>query len=79
MLEVEGDVYLTSSEAAEILGVKPSTLYAYVSRSVLPSYRRGIRRERLYKKADVDRLLRIEPASAELVEIPLARSWIDDK
>ena len=69
MLEVEGDVYLTSAEAAEVLGVKPSTLYAYVSRNVLPSYRQGIRRERLYKQSDIQRLLRIQPSVSEPVEI----------
>ena len=79
MLEVEGDVYLTSSEAAETLGIKPATLYAYVSRNVLPSYRQGIRRERLYRQSDVDRLLRIHPSARDLIEIPLAESWMDDK
>jgi excisionase family DNA binding protein len=79
MLEVEGDIYLTSAEAAEILGIKPSTLYAYVSRSVLVSYRQGIRRERLYRKVEVENLSRIQPATAELVEIPLAESWVNDK
>ena len=79
MLEVEGDVYLTSREAAEILGVKPSTLYAYVSRNILPSYRQGIRRERLYRQADVDKLVRIQPSAQDLIEIPLAESWMDDK
>lgn len=79
MLEVEGDVYLTSAEACEMLGVKPSTLYAYVSRSLLASYRQGIRRQRLYRLHDIQRLLQVKPACEELIDIPLAESWIGDK
>lgn len=79
MLEVEGDVYLTSGEAAEVLGVKPATLYAYVSRNVIQSYRQGIRRERLYRLDDVEELLRIQPSATDFVEIPLAESWVDGK
>lgn len=79
MLEVEGDVYLTSAEACQILGVKPATLYAYVSRGVLRSYRQGIRRERLYRLAHVESLLKVEPSVNALVELPLAKTWMDDK
>jgi citrate synthase len=79
VLEVQGDVYLTSGEACEMLGVKASTLYAYVSRNVLASYRQGIRRERLYRLEDIEDLLRVVPAEAGPVEIPLAESWMDDK
>jgi citrate synthase len=79
MLEMEGDVYLTSGEACDMLGVKPATLYAYVSRNVLPSYRQAIRRERLYRLQDVERLLRVEPVERRLVEIPRAELWMDDK
>ncbi len=79
MLEVEGDVYLTSEEACEMLGVKAATLYAYVSRNVLSSYRQGIRRQRLYKLSDVEELLRVKPADGDLVDIPRAELWMDDK
>src|SRR4051812_15335056 len=49
-------VWLTSEQAAERLGVKPETLYAYVSRKVLTSEREpGTRRSR-YLRADVERL-----------------------
>ena len=34
---VDGEEYLTVDEAARLLGVKPATLYAYVSRGVLRS------------------------------------------
>ncbi|HZT95935.1 MAG TPA: helix-turn-helix domain-containing protein [Chloroflexota bacterium] len=79
MLELEGDIYLTSEEACEMLGVKASTLYAYVSRNILGSYRQGIRRTRLYRLAEVEGLLRVKPASDDLVEIPLVDSWMGDK
>jgi citrate synthase len=83
--------YLTADQAARELGIKRATLYAYVSRGVLPSYRQGIKRQRLYRRADVDRLLRVAPsgsgpaprreaASPPLREwdIPLAESWMRD-
>ena len=77
--------YLTVKEAARLLGVKPATLYAYVSRGVLRSYRQGIKRERLYRRAEIEGLLRLAPAGGEVEErertlpaIPLAESWIRD-
>ena len=48
MINIEGRSYLDVQEAAERLGVKPETLYAYVSRGILQSYKQGIRRRRLY-------------------------------
>jgi excisionase family DNA binding protein len=89
MIRLEGEDFLTVDEAAAMLGVKAATLYAYVSRGVLPSYRQGIKRQRLYRRADVERLLQVapsagvtaeaEPAPArEAPEIPLAESWIRD-
>ena len=77
---IGGEEYLTVDEAAGRLGVKPATLYAYVSRGVLRSYRQGMRRQRLYRRADVDALRRLQPSAARLPpptpEIPLAESWI---
>ena len=75
-MRVNGEDYLTVKEAARLLGVKPATLYAYVSRGVLHSYRQGIKRERLYRRAEIEALLRVAPSSA--AEIPLAESWIRD-
>ena len=46
MIEIHGEPYLSAAEACELLGVKPATLYAYVSRGVLQSYRQGIKRAR---------------------------------
>ncbi len=94
MIVLGGEEYLTGEEAAQLLGVKRATLYAYVSRGVLRSYRQGIKRQRLYRRADVDDLLRLSPAArAEAAQpapgearrappivwsIPPAESWIRD-
>jgi len=63
MVNVNGEEYLTVKEAARVLGVKPATLYAYVSRGVLRSYRQGIKRQRLYRRAEVEGLLRLAPSA----------------
>src|SRR5213592_1865662 len=90
VVTIEGEEYLTVREAARLLGVKPATLYAYVSRGVLRSYRQGIRRQRLYRRTEVEGLLRLAPsatraanviplrAPARRARIPLAESWIRD-
>ena len=88
MISVNGEEYLTVKEATRLLGVKPATLYAYVSRGVLRSYRQGIKRQRLYRRTDVDGLLRLAPSGtsdsppaasrSQVAEIPLAESWIND-
>ena len=85
MIVLDGKEYLTVEEAAGLLDIKPATLYAYVSRGVLKSYRQGIKRQRLYRRADVEALLRVAPSSGAadesalarpIPEIPLAESWI---
>ena len=53
--------YLEVDEACLMLGVKRSTLYGYVSSGVLQSYKRGIHRETLYRREDVEALLCIRP------------------
>jgi citrate synthase len=90
MIVLDGEEYLTGEEAARQLGVKRATLYAYVSRGVLRSYRQGIKRQRLYRRADIDALLRLSPgdqpaagaagsSSRHIVwSIPPAESWIRD-
>ena len=64
MIVLGDEEYLTGEEAARRLGVKRATLYAYVSRGVLKSYRQGIKRQRLYRRADVEDLLRLSPGAA---------------
>src|SRR3984893_11392565 len=66
MIELNGETYLDGSEACHLLGVKISTLYAYVSRGILKSYKQGIKRQRLYKQAELEGLLRLRPSDAPL-------------
>lgn len=91
MIELDGENYLDGEEASRLLGVKTSTLYAYVSRGILKSYKQGIKRQRLYKQAELEALLRLRPSDTplaapsgeeeaagrkKLTEIPLAEDWI---
>ena len=88
MIQLEGEEFLTVEEAAHMLGVKQSTLYAYVSRGRLRSYRRGMKRQRLYRRAEIEALMRLAPsrpplerrtrAGAEASPVPQAESWIRD-
>lgn len=48
--------YLSSSEAATLLGVSRQTLYAYVSRGLLQAHPGGQARDRRYLAAEVERL-----------------------
>jgi citrate synthase len=83
MVTLDGEEYLTVEEAAGLMGVKPATLYAYVSRGILRSYRQGIKRQRLYRRADIEQLTRVAPSTPDEVARPLpvippAESWIRD-
>ncbi len=81
---IDEQAYLTAAEACEILRVKPQTLYAYVSRGVLRSYRQGIRRQRLYLRREVEALVRLAPGrrgsdrSPRRVGLPEAEEWVGD-
>jgi excisionase family DNA binding protein len=77
MVEIRGEEYYTAEEACEVLGVKPATLYSYVNRRLVTSYRQGIRRQRLYRRAEIDGLLEVTPVlRAEAAsDIPPAESW----
>ncbi|MBO3742235.1 citrate synthase family protein [Actinoplanes flavus] len=48
---------LTTEEVAVLLGVKPTTVYAYVSRGLLTSQRNADGKNSLFAKADVDAFL----------------------
>jgi citrate synthase len=77
MVNLNGEEYLTAEEACALMGVKPATLYAYVSRGLLSSYRQGIRRRRLYKRRDVDTLLQLRPSEDQAPRaVPRAEDWI---
>jgi citrate synthase len=77
MVEIHGEHYLSSAEACELLGVKPATLYAYVSRGLLSSYRQGIRRQRLYRRRDLQGVLRVQPSRGQQA-LPHAEDWVGD-
>lgn len=88
MVMLDGEEYLTGDEAAALMGVKRETLYAYVSRGMLKSYRQGIKRQRLYRRAEIEALVRLapsapdgaaggsDPRASRAGEVPLAESWI---
>jgi citrate synthase len=63
MIVMDGEEFLTAQEACAILGVKAATLYAYVSRGLLQSYRQGIKRMRLYRRHDVEQLTRLRDSA----------------
>jgi excisionase family DNA binding protein len=77
MIELEGEKYLDGDEASNLLGVKMSTLYTYVSRGVLKSYKQGIKRQRLYKQAELEALLRLRPSDTPS-SISTAKQSTDD-
>ncbi len=77
MIQIQGESYLNAREASALLGVKPATLYAYVSRGVLKSYRQGIRRERLYREQDLRRVLALHPSRGHH-PLPHASDWVGD-
>jgi citrate synthase len=77
MIVMEGEEFLTAQEACAILGVKPATLYAYVSRGLLGSFRQGIKRQRLYRREEVERLIRLHGPDAGWDEESSAKEEAD--
>ncbi len=77
MIDIHGDAYLSAAEACDLLGVKPATLYAYVSRGVLQSYRQGIKRARLYRGADLQRVPHLRPSRGGR-SLPHSAYWMGD-
>ncbi len=84
MQEIDGEEYLDIDEATRRLGVKKATIYAYVSRGVLRSYRRKVGRGRLYRRAEVEALRALRPSDTPAtpddrvlrdVDLPDAASW----
>ena len=74
MQTIDGTEYLGVDEAAELLGVKKATIYAYVSRGVLDSFRQGVGRKRLYRRAEVEALREARPSDGS----PAAHAFEDD-
>jgi excisionase family DNA binding protein len=76
---VDDDAYLSAGEACDALGIKPQTLYAYVSRGLLRSYRQGVRRQRLYRRRDIEGLIQLAPGHRRRRRrtfLPRAEDWI---
>ncbi|MBF6568363.1 MAG: helix-turn-helix domain-containing protein [Candidatus Binataceae bacterium] len=69
---------LTAAEAAAQLGVKLGTLYAYVSRGWLKSYRRRVGRQALYRRSDIDALRGVTAPErgVRARSLPDASSWV---
>jgi len=77
MIEIHGEQYLSAAEASDQLGIKLATLYAYVSRGALKSYRQGIKRQRLYRRRDLQRALHLRPTRGAH-PLPHAADWMGD-
>ena len=86
MQTIDGVDYLDVDEASALLGVKKATIYAYVSRGVLESFRQGVGRKRLYRRAEVEALREARPSDSppantaeddvvRNVRLPDAASW----
>lgn len=56
MLQRQG--FLRVKQAAEILGVCPNTVRAWGAEGRIPEYRHPVNRYRLYKKSDLEKVLR---------------------
>lgn len=66
MQTIDGVEYLEVEEAAQRLGVKKATLYAYVSRGLLQSYRHAIGRKRLYRRDAIETLREVRPSGESI-------------
>ncbi len=66
---IDGIEYLDGDEAIALLGVKKATLYAYVSRGLLDSFRQAVGRKRLYRRDAIERLCELRP-SEEAAPVP---------
>lgn len=84
MLMIDGVEYIDVDEAAALLGVKKATLYAYVSRGVLHSFRQAVGRRRLYRRDAIEHLREVRPSDNSAppaddvvrdVTLPDASSW----
>lgn len=72
--------WLTAAQAAARLGVKPATLYAYVSRGLIPRRRGADGRTSLFSASDVQRLAKRTPHSRAAptdIVVPTTVSFLD--
>ena len=75
----DADEFLSAAQACALLEVKPATLYAYVSRGLVRSYKQGIRRQRLYRKSELEDLLRVRMDAHEASDLPAAAAWVGER
>lgn len=80
MVLIQGEEYYTAEQACEMLGVKLATLYSYVNRGLISSYRQGIHRHRLYRRSEIKGLLGVSAVKRDNADtdIPLAESWTSE-
>lgn len=79
MITIDGVEYLDGEEAAALLGVKKTTLYAYVSRGVLESFRQAVGRKRLYRRDVIEHLREVRPSDEPAAPAaPLADDVVRD-
>lgn len=73
--------FVSAQKACELLGVKPATLYAYVSRGLLQSYKQGARRQRLYRQSELSALRDMPPLTEDSTtgELPGAETWVGER
>jgi excisionase family DNA binding protein len=57
MISTSQTELLTTAQAAELLNVHPNTVRNWADAALLPSYRIGPRRDRRFRRADVESLL----------------------
>jgi citrate synthase len=81
MTEWSEDEFVTAAEACELLGVKPATLYAYVSRGLVTSHKQGKRRQRRYRRSELNALrdVPIDSLNNESADLPDAASWVGER
>jgi citrate synthase len=75
MIMIDDEEFLSAREAADFLGVKVATLYAYASRGRVHSFRRGQTRRTLYRRQELEAMMRLEHG-APRTRLPRAEDWI---
>ncbi len=58
---------LSTAQAAQLLGVHPNTIRNWEDQNLLQAYRIGPRRDRRFRREDLERFLGIQDSNAEPV------------
>jgi excisionase family DNA binding protein len=75
MTTADERLFYTAAEACAVLGVKLATLYSYVNRGIITSYRQNIGRQRLYLRSEIDALTEVSPVERDRDSLPRAETW----